>query len=446
VATFFLARRLFDNAVAWLTAALLIGNGLLWEYSNTGLPTMLLLLIVMLIANCLFALEARSREEDPLQAPKGVIPLSLAIGVLIGVGCLTRYSFGFLLIPVCFFLALVLRARKGVALAVVLASFTVVVSPWIARNVAVSGTPFGVAGYAVFESTPHYPKNRLERSMPKNFETDMKPFALRDYMRKLVEGASGVLSAGVESFAGSLVGALFVAALLIRFNNVGLQRLKWFIVGAGVVLLIVQSLGRTEYYDAGPSSENLLILLAPLLLTFGSAMFFVFLDQMNLPALAWRRMVITVFVLVGCASLIVKLLPPRGFSIAWPPYSPGALQHISGWMKENEIMMSDMPWAIAWYGQRKCVLNTLDAGETTPSDFFYINDYQKPIQGLYLSPLTLDGRFTTEVLKGPDSAWGRFVLEALLRTNVPPEFPLRQSPRGMLPEHLFLSDRNRWGR
>ena len=49
-------------------------------------------------------------------------------------------------------------------------------------------------------------------------------------------------------------------------------------------------------------------------------------------------------------------------------------------------MMSDIPWAVAWYGNRSCLGLTLDVKK----EFFAIHDFQKPIQALYLTQSTLD--------------------------------------------------------
>ena len=61
-------------------------------------------------------------------------------------------------------------------------------------------------------------------------------------------------------------------------------------------------------------------------------------------------------------------------------------------MKENELMMSDVPWAVAWYGNHQCVWLTLNAKE----DFFAVNDNLKPVQALYLTPETMDGKFVSD--------------------------------------------------
>jgi len=123
---------------------------------------------------------------------------------------------------------------------------------------------------------------------------------------------------------------------------------------------------------------------------------------------------------------------------------------VGGWMKADELMMSDMPWAVAWYGNRKCLWNTLDAPSELKSakrsDFFEIHDYEKPIQGILLTRITTDAKWFSQMIQSQDFAWGKFMLECLLRTNVPSGFPLKYSPPGFLQEGLlFLSDsRSRW--
>ena len=97
VLLFFLARRLFDSEVAWLSAILLLGTELLWRFSVSGLSTMLLLLIFMGLAWCLVLLENETRK--PITSQGKLLGLSVAMGLLIGAGCLTRYAFGWMVIP-----------------------------------------------------------------------------------------------------------------------------------------------------------------------------------------------------------------------------------------------------------------------------------------------------------------------------------------------------------
>ena len=101
------------------------------------------------------------------------------------------------------------------------------------------------------------------------------------------------------------------------------------------------------------------MLLAPLVLVYGVSLFYLLLEQMPLPFLQLRYVVIGIFSLVACLPMVFVFLPPKTSPVAYPPYYPPAIQTVAGWLKENELAMSDVPWAVAWYGQRQCVWLTL---------------------------------------------------------------------------------------
>ena len=107
-------------------------------------------------------------------------------------------------------------------------------------------------------------------------------------------------------------------------------------------------------------------------------------------------------------------------------------------MQTNELMMSDIPSGVAWYGGRSCVWLPLN----DENEFFKVNAL-KPVQGLFLTQVTTDERFLSQ-MKADDKSWGHFVLECAEHGEVPAGFPLRKAPMGLLPEQLFLSDKARW--
>jgi hypothetical protein len=66
-----------------------------------------------------------------------------------------------------------------------------------------------------------------------------------------------------------------------------------------------------------------------------------------------------------------------------------------------------MPWAMAWYGKRQCVwLNNAQ-------DLLTVSDYQKAVNALYLTRLTLDDRFMSQWMGPSEQTWGKFVLGTL---------------------------------
>jgi hypothetical protein len=101
--TFRVAARLFDPAVGWGSVIALVGSEQLWRFSVSGLSTMLLMNVFMVVVMGLVSIERRARDE--MEPRWRLILLGLGVGALIGLGTLTRYSFGWMIIPVGLFLA-----------------------------------------------------------------------------------------------------------------------------------------------------------------------------------------------------------------------------------------------------------------------------------------------------------------------------------------------------
>jgi len=442
---FLLARRLFDPAVAWLSAGLLLCSELFWRFSVSGLSTMLLLLIFVGLAWCVVLLEEEARA--PKRGPYGIFVLAGLTGLIVGLGGLTRYAFGWLVIPVVVFVILFGGQRRFVLAALTLIVFAAVMTPWVVRNYSVSGTPFGTATYSVLETTALYPENRLQRSL----EPEFTRLSLGVFWSKFNINLRQIITNNLPKLGGSWITAFFLVGLMIGFRSPAIARLRYFLLGCLAVLVLAQALGRTNLSEESPeiNSENLLVLLAPLVLVYGVSLFYLLLEQMHMPFSQLRYIAISIFSLVACLPLVFVFLPPRTFPIAYPPYHPQMIQEVSGWLKESELAMSDIPWAVAWYGQRQCVWLTLQCtpDPKEPSvheDFFAINDYLKRIKLLYLTPMTMDSRFLSQWVRAGEQSWGTFILQSIVGKRVPAFFPLTASPEGLLPEQLVLTDWERW--
>lgn len=436
VMLFFLARRLLDSAIAWTATVLFLGTDLFWRFSISGLSTNLVMLIFLGLAWCILLLEEKGR--DPLVKPGRLHLLAVACGVLIGIGCLTRYSFGWLILPTLFFFVLFLGPQRVTLCLVTLAAFFVVVSPWLARNYRVSHTFFGTAGYAVYENTSYFPEHRLERSL----DPDMSRVRYNHVFYKFLSNTRTILQEDLPRLGGSWISALFLVGLLVNFRNPSLNRLRYFLLLCLPVLIAAQAIGRTQLSDDSPviNTENLLVLLAPPVIMFGVGFFFILLDELDLPILELRYLVLGVFCFIICLPTVLSLVSPRIKAVSYPPYYPPLIQRTANWMKPDELMMSDIPWAVAWYGQRQCLWLTLNA----QNDFFAVYDYKKPISAIYLTPVTMDSKFLSQWVRTSEYSWGSFAIESLLKGGVPPHFPLKKAPAGFLPEQLFLTDTERW--
>jgi hypothetical protein len=437
VLAFSIARRLFDSSIARLAAILILGCDLLWRFNSSGLSTILLMLEFLALFWCVLKTEELAREEEPDVTRMAC--WSAGVGVLTGVGALTRYAFGWTIIPVALFLILFSGPRKWLNTAAAFAAFAVVLAPWIARNIAISGTPFGTAGYAIFDGTG-LSSLPLERSLHPNLLEALWPGI---YWHKFAINALPLLENDLLKIGGTWPSLLFFAGLLLAFNRPGPRRMRYFLLMCLAMFIVVEALGRTSLSDTSPdiNSENLLILAAPLVIIFGSAFFFILLDQMTLSAKELRYAVMGAFILLSCLPL-VSALWFRSSPLSYPPYYPPDIVRTAAWMKESELTMSDAPWAVAWYGNRQCVWLTDDAGDS----FFELNDYLKPVNGLYLTMRTMDGRLLTDCFRSGKDSWGAFVMNALAKQQIPPKFPLRHAPSGSaaIDSGMFLTDVDRW--
>jgi len=367
-----------------------------------------------------------------------------------GMGALTRYSFSWLIIPVLVFLVLFGGVRRGVFCLVTGGVFVILLAPWLYRNWNLSGTLFGTATYAIVEGSKSFEEYKLGRSLSPSFDH----VYASSFISKFLSNSRAMFQNDLPKLGGTWAGGFFLVGLLLAFRHLGIRRLRYFIMGTLVTLFVAQALGRTHLSEDSPdiNTDNLLVLTVPLVIVFGVSLFYMLLDQINLVFPQLRYAVIGLFGLVMCLPLIFTFLPPRPSPLVFPPYYPPSIQNANRWMDENELMMSDVPWAVAWYGQRQCLWLTLNS----ESDFFAVNDMIKPVRALYLTPVTLkDKQSLSQRWREDDSAlaqqktegtWGWFVSELMVNRQVPKNFPLRRAANGYLPEQLFLTDWERWKR
>ena len=338
---FLLARRLFDEIVAWISTFIFLGTELYWRFTVSGLSTMLLLVIFLGLCWCLLELEQEGRE------PKGgkgrYLLFALLAGVFLGLGSLTRYSFIIVALPVLLFLMIWGGARRWQSAVIAMGVFAVIVSPWITRNLKVSGAPFGTATYSLVENYK-YSEYQLQRNFAPTLDArDVIPA----FWSKLLLYGRTILTQEVPRIGGNWVGGFFLVGLLMIFRNPAINRFRLFVLGTLVLLIVTQAVIRTQQFADNPeiNPENLLVLAGPLVLIFGVGFFMVLLDNLSLPVAELRYMIVGLFGVVMCLPLILFFLPPRPYAnVAFPPYYPQSIQRTARFLTPNEMMMADIPW------------------------------------------------------------------------------------------------------
>jgi hypothetical protein len=438
-----LGKRLFDPGVGWLAAALYAGTELMWRFSSNGLTTPFLLVLVLVIAELLTRLDELGVELAPGVVPPLLKPLGLAalLGVVLGIGFLTRYAFGWLIVPAVLWILICHVRRWGSAAACVLA-FLLVITPWLLRNHHLSGRLLGSAYTSLTSETLTFPESWLERHLkePKNLPD------LTEIRVKLAVSGSELLRTGVPVLGGNWIVFFFFAGVVLPFRTPQLRRLRWFSLGSLVLLFFVESLGRTHWGTLVPviNGENQMVLMAPIMFIFGTSLFFTLIESTEFGHPIFQRLFIGGAWVVMSLPLLTAVLPPRTYPLAEPNYRPDIVKEFSGYIEPSELMMSDVPWSVAWYGDRDCIwLPLLVRDGKGEEDFYAINDFERRVAALYLSPFTTEASLR-QIGTGA-FVWGRFYFDALLRGNLPKGFPLVYAYEGSVRDgHLFLADRKRW--
>ena len=436
-----LGKRLFDEPVGWISAAVFVGAEIFWKASLGGVPAPFLSVLFLFLFSTLASIQ--SDEE------RGKLWRVLLAGVLLGIAGLTRYSYAWLLIPMIFWLGGVNSERKAALISLALAGFALVWVPWIVRNYMLTATPFGTAGYSVYEGTPFFPEDQLQRTLAPDFSTTDTSFFWSKMIPHLRESLTKLPGLG-----GSWAFAFFLAGLLVVFRNPALRRLRLNLLWSLATLLFVQALGRTWLSTDAPDvgGENLLLPLAPLGFIYGTAFFFILMEQMGLPNAGYRYAGAIIYSLVVSAPLLLRIFPPHSSPLAYPPYYPPWIQEKAAYTKGGGLMMTDIPWAVSWYGRvGPNVLLSLKyknaEGSFLKNDFFEIHGHPQPVRSLYLSDRTLKGLDMRSLYnyvreEELEQDWEHFVLGIFIKKEVPTGFPLKHAPEGLIRE-IFLTDSER---
>ena len=103
---------------------------------------------------------------------------------------------------------------------------------------------------------------------------------------------------------------------------------------------------------------------------------------------------------------------------------------------EDEVLVSDIPWAVAWYADRSAIWEPLEE-----RDFLQINYDVKRVSGIYLTQETLLRQNVLEMVSGYQRYW----IQMFDLQHFPPkDFPL-QYTRPLTPDgqQVLISDRRR---
>ena len=421
---YFVARRLFDHELALLAAGLLLVTDLMWQYALAGLPQLLLIILFGLVTLCSFdALRAEEQERSALSV---ILRLALA-AFLLGLMALTHGVAAFLLPGFLAFCLIAFRERVA-ATFVSLVVFLTTVLPWLAHNYLTCGNPLGIAVYTALAGA-----GVTEEAVMRGVNTGL---SLGGGMATKFRTGLTDQAAHLWEYMGlNIVAVAALMAVMHPFRNPTAALWRWIVIlmWAGVTI------GMTLFgVKEAVSGNQLHIVFLPAFLLYGLAFLLVLWNRLNISLKALRIVFLSALFLLAAAPMLLRFIAGAQAKIQWPPYVPPFISVLQKWYQPKEILCSDMPWAVAWYANRKCLLLP-----ETVRQFNQISDFGvlgAPIVGLYLTPVS-GGQDFLSLIKGPYKEWG----PVIMRTVNLNDFLLKSfTPLPVDGECILYADRERW--
>lgn len=474
-------RRLFDARLAAFGLWLMILCQSFWNYAVSGLPQGLMFFLFS--TAIYFLVRAIQNRVEGQSARKWLLLCSFTFGLLALTHALTLWIFVGLLVFVLFyfpggpkvekegekpslasrlinapvqFMSAVLTALRvpesvqGYILRpapfVMMAVVVLMYLPWMIHNQRASGNLVGLGWYSGLHQIKGS-EPAIMRSMDPPFEKVSPNF----FRNKIQSQINSQVSRLMEYMGGVLVAPVFLLALMHTFRRAETSHFRWAILSMwlfailGMSVFGLQGKPVSQPFAAPVEANDLHLLFIPMLAAYGMAFILVMWARLEIHIKIFRwAFLFLIFFISGQQFLLsfLALLGQPQSRVQWPPYAPPFVAMLSQWTNEREIIASDMPWAVAWYADRRSIWLPIDI-----KTFFKLNDENMldgRIVGLYLTPITGNRSFVGDILKGEYKDWAPFILRQLNVQSLK-DFPLRAVTHlPMENECVFYADRDRW--
>ena len=422
--TYLLVGRIFDAKIAGVTAVLMMLCDLLWQFSQSGLPQMLLLLLFS--CGLYFTYRAMEAQEE------GRVSFGMALlgGAFFVMMALAHWMAIWIFIGYAIFVAVAFKPRGAVALAVVGMLAVAIAFPLIRAN-SITGQPFGTGFYVFYNGLG----GAAESSVMRNHDLTSEPLRIDGLLVKIL-GTTLVQTSDLLPFLGGILAApVFFLALLHPFKRRTIAHFRW-----GILLMwLFAALGMAVFgidREHATHPNQIHILFAPVMAAYGLAFISILWSRLdvvaNVPFL--RNAHFIVIVILSAAPMLLAVpnrvrlamqFSENGFP--WPHYRadimtqalPTLMRSRPGVPEKNaKIIVSDQPWAVAWYADKVSVWlpKTRKGFEKLEGD---AESLGTPFVGIFTTPSSIDAG-TPGVLRGQYGELSSLIFNGFISSTTGP--------------------------
>ncbi len=387
---YLLVSRIFDTTIGSVTAILMLFCELMWKLSQSGMPQMLML---MLFSCAMFFLWRGVENSEENKSALGPILVS---GVFMCLLVLAHWLTLWMYIGFVIFAAVYFKPRGVIAAALMgmLALFVLPVVYFL--YISPTGSPFGTAYYAIHDGL-----GSSEDAIMRSLSPAGEELGLKGLLLNILGTTLRQISDLHRNFGAILVAPLFFIALLHPFKRASLASFRWLIL----LMWVFAGIGMSIYglRDGATDSNQIHILFAPLMSAYGLAMVSILWGRLNIPqsmdALRYAHLVLIVAISAGPMLLSLPQSLQRGLQAEgfggfphWPPYFPKAYNRtLADNTTSKDIIISDTPWAVAWYADRMSVWLPQNLEQIEKIEKLATNQ-QTPVSGILISPYSFNDK------------------------------------------------------
>ena len=425
-----IGRKLFDHRVGALSTGAFLLSDLVWRQAVAGADLGVAMFFVLgAVYAALWVADTvpgAGPMQDAMPVWRWLAPLVLS-SLMTAAAFMTRYAAGSVALLVFLFIGVSRRRRpwSKACLFILLALLPTV--PWMMRNWALSGNPFGLVFHGMLADTYLFPGDALARSIdPEIPDAGAVIYAVQI---KMMANLRAFLGEGLGLGGGGILMALFGAMFLHRFVRPSSRTLRWCMLPAAAVLVLFAS-------AYGEESLRTLAIFWPLAIPFAWAFFLVLLDRLQFEVRFFAAAAISAVMFLTAFPLLMNVLPPRT-GLPYPPYFHRYIGWISSLLEPDECMVTDIPWATAWYGGRTSILlpRTIDG-------FYEIDEQHQKVAMAYFTTVTRDKPWVRGLADpvSPEYSW----YQVFATGKVPINFPLVHGRFIAGSDQYLMTDRPRW--
>ena len=382
---YLLITRLFDEIVAATTVALMGLSELMLQYALSGLPQPLMMCFVLGSMHCLVSAVKAEKTDKKGKAIMWVCIMYVLLSLLsltcrMSIWCIL----GMLIFTGLYFKPRGMMATIGAAITAIL-----VLIPYVIMQAPIGGLDRTLM-YGIFNGFGSDGAETLMRSAT----TEALSFNSSNFFLRLLGYTFAQFNSMYINMGAIITTPFFLLALLNKFRSPAVEATKWAVFSMWLCACVGMALfGESQTISASQQA----VLFTPYFAAFGTALVFVFLGRMQLgQAFNGVRGLAIAVMLVISSGLFLFQLPRQLYMGIWtsargiphfPPYYPAAMNgKLHNMSNEKDLIVTDQPWGVAWYADRKALWLPRSIEELTRNLEPILNRSGQDIQGFLITP------------------------------------------------------------